>query len=65
MLGSMKGVKMSGLSDKMSSIISSLRLGEIASARRYRTMLVYVVVLCKLHSHCSPITNVLTIAFPP
>lgn len=46
----MKGVKMSGLSDKMSSIISSLRLTEIASARRYRMMLVYVVVLCKPHA---------------
>lgn len=46
MLGAMKGVKMSGLSDKMSTIISNLRLAEIASAHRYRTMLVYVVTLC-------------------
>lgn len=48
MLGAMKGVKMTGLSKKMSSIISDFRLAEIASAHRYRTMLVYVVILCKL-----------------
>lgn len=56
MLGSMKGVKMSGLSDKMSNIISKLRLAEIASARRYRTMLVYVVTLCK-----SPLNRIVSL----
>lgn len=46
---------MSGLTEKMSTIISNLRLAEIASARLYRMMLVYVVTLCKNNaSHLPP-----------
>jgi ABC-type multidrug transport system fused ATPase/permease subunit len=72
MLGSMKGVKMSGLTGKLSSIITNLRLAEIASARLYRMMLVYVVTLCRhqnpqLLTHSHPVTDRrnFTIAYTP
>lgn len=47
MIGGMKGVKLSGLSRQLSTIVHNLRVNEISVAGLYRSMLVYVVVLCK------------------
>jgi hypothetical protein len=47
MLGAMKGVKISGLSQRLSILVQDLRLGEIASAARFRVMLIYIVTLGK------------------
>lgn len=49
MIGAMKGMRLSGLSRQLSTIIQDLRLNEISVAGLYRSMLVYVVVLCKKH----------------
>jgi ATP-binding cassette subfamily C (CFTR/MRP) protein 1 len=46
MLGSMKGVKMSGLTKDLSVNIKSLREEEIASSLEFRKLLVKIVNLC-------------------
>ncbi|KAF6815977.1 hypothetical protein CSOJ01_03246 [Colletotrichum sojae] len=56
-LGSTKGVKLSGLSDKMSQIIQGLRLKEIASASRFRTMLLFIVTLSYAPGSISPVVT--------
>ncbi|GJC98969.1 hypothetical protein ColKHC_07795 [Colletotrichum higginsianum] len=56
-LGSTKGVKLSGFSDKMSQIIQGLRLKEIASAARFRTMLLFIVILSYAPGSISPVVT--------
>lgn len=50
MLGAMKGVKMSGLTDRLSKSIVGLREEEIQSSREFRILLVKIVNLCKFGS---------------
>jgi hypothetical protein len=47
MLGSMKGVKMSGLTKDLSANIESLRVDEIASSLEFRKLLIRIVNLCE------------------
>jgi ATP-binding cassette subfamily C (CFTR/MRP) protein 1 len=47
MLGTMKGVKMSGLVDRLSEVIKILREEEIQASQKYRIMLIAVVTLGK------------------
>ncbi|KAF6832441.1 hypothetical protein CPLU01_06124 [Colletotrichum plurivorum] len=56
-LGSTKGVKLSGLSDKMFQFIQGLRLKEIASASRFRTMLLFIVTLSHAPGSISPVVT--------
>lgn len=55
MLGAIKGVKLSGLSTKLSTIISNPRLAEISAAGLYRSMLIYVVTLSYTPNTLAPI----------
>ncbi|OHE96342.1 hypothetical protein CORC01_08414 [Colletotrichum orchidophilum] len=56
-LGSTKGVKLSGFTDKMSQIIQDLRLKEIASAAKFRTMLLVIVTLSYAPGSISPVVT--------
>ncbi|KAK1724964.1 P-loop containing nucleoside triphosphate hydrolase protein [Colletotrichum acutatum] len=56
-LGSPKGVKLSGFTDKMFQIIQDLRLKEIASAARFRTMLLVIVTLSYAPGSISPVVT--------
>lgn len=47
MLGAMKGVKMSGLTNDMSTSIQNLRNEEVASSRKLRLLLITIVNLCR------------------
>ena len=47
MLGAMKGVKMSGLTNHLSHLLSRLRDEEIESSRAFRILLVKIVSLCE------------------
>lgn len=47
MLSTMKGVKMTGLSKKLSSMIKKLRIQELESATRFRMVLVWTVATGK------------------
>jgi len=44
MLSAMKGVKMAGLTEKLTTIIQRLRLDEIASAAQFRMMMIYTAL---------------------
>ena len=48
MLGSIKGIKMMGLTDLLSSVITKLRIEETNMSIQYRSLLVNSIVLCKL-----------------
>jgi hypothetical protein len=50
MLGSIKGIKMIGLTDLLSSVITKLRVEEIQSSIQYRGLIVNSIVLCMLSS---------------
>ncbi|KAL3422989.1 hypothetical protein PVAG01_04736 [Phlyctema vagabunda] len=54
MLSSMKGVKMAGLIDKMTSLVQSLRVSEVNSAGRFRKLMVYAVTIAFVPIHLSP-----------
>ncbi|KAK1623308.1 ABC multidrug transporter [Colletotrichum phormii] len=56
-LGSTKGVKLSGFTDKMFQIIQDLRLKEIASAAKFRTMLLIIVTLSYSPGAISPVVT--------
>ncbi|KAH8589323.1 P-loop containing nucleoside triphosphate hydrolase protein [Bisporella sp. PMI_857] len=60
MLSSMKGVKMAGLTDKLASIIQTLRLDEITSASRFRWVVFYSVVIAFAPLHISPVVTFAT-----
>lgn len=45
MLGSMKGIKMSGLSQKLSELIENLRIKEVQVAKKFRLLNVYGATL--------------------
>jgi ATP-binding cassette, subfamily C (CFTR/MRP), member 1 len=45
MLGSMKGIKMSGLTQKLSQLIGNLRVKEAKSAKKLRLLNVYGATL--------------------
>jgi hypothetical protein len=45
MLGSMKGIKMSGLTQKMSELIGNLRVKEVQAAKMFRHLNVYGAIL--------------------
>jgi len=47
MLGSIKGIKMLGLTDYISTFIQRMRVEEIVSSLSYRKLLVFSIVLCK------------------
>lgn len=47
MLGSMKAIKMTGLTDVMSNVIASLRSLEIVASRRHRIFTVLEAVTCE------------------
>lgn len=67
MLGSMRGVKMSGLTNDLSANIRKLRLEEISSSYEFRRLLVRVVNLCELLrdplDDCFRILTICKIAF--
>jgi hypothetical protein len=48
MLAQMKGVKMAGLVDNLTTIIQQLRIDEVASAGKFRMMLIYTAVIGRL-----------------
>jgi ATP-binding cassette subfamily C (CFTR/MRP) protein 1 len=52
MLGSMKGVKISGLTDLLFNKIQALREHEILASQKFRSLLIAVVGLCVFPS-CS------------
>ncbi|KAK1624645.1 P-loop containing nucleoside triphosphate hydrolase protein [Colletotrichum phormii] len=56
-LGAPKGVKLSGFTDKMFQIIQDLRLKEIASAAKFRTMLLVIVTLSYAPGSISPVVT--------
>jgi hypothetical protein len=47
MIGAMRTVKMLGLSELMSNIISNFRRVEIASSSRYRKVLIGIIFFCE------------------
>jgi len=51
MLGAMKGVKMSGLSNAIFELIQTLRVNEIKSAAKFRSLLVWNATVCKGFPH--------------
>ncbi|KAI9826794.1 MAG: hypothetical protein M1819_007265 [Sarea resinae] len=55
MLGSMKGVKMSGLSERLENVIQNLRLREIKASQKFRELLIAVVGLSHLSTSISPV----------
>ncbi|KAH8204385.1 hypothetical protein TruAng_001436 [Truncatella angustata] len=57
LLGSIKGVKMLGWSRKASELIQQLRLAEIASARRFRLMLLAVVTTSFIPVTLAPVAT--------
>ena len=46
-LGAMKAMKMTGLANRVSSLLSHLRLSEIHASRRYRIMTIADLAVCK------------------
>jgi ATP-binding cassette subfamily C (CFTR/MRP) protein 1 len=48
-LSAMKGIKMTGLGEIVSSQIADLRLSEIHASRRHRVLNIFVSVNCKLY----------------
>ncbi|KAL2873350.1 hypothetical protein SGCOL_011492 [Colletotrichum sp. CLE4] len=56
-LGAPKGVKLSGFTDKMFQVIQDLRLREIASAAKFRTMLFVIVTLSYAPGSISPVVT--------
>ncbi|KAK1675557.1 P-loop containing nucleoside triphosphate hydrolase protein [Colletotrichum godetiae] len=56
-LGAPKGVKLSGFTDKMFHIIQDLHLREIASAAKFRTMLLVIVTLSYAPGSISPVVT--------
>ena len=48
MLGSIKGIKMIGLTDLLSSVITKLRIEEIQMSVQYRGLIVNSIVLCMM-----------------
>lgn len=46
-LGNIKLIRMTGLTDGVSSVLRTLRISEIAAARRYRILNVFISILCK------------------
>ncbi|KAI9745821.1 MAG: hypothetical protein M1818_000502 [Claussenomyces sp. TS43310] len=57
MLGSMKGVKMTGLTDRLSSIIQTLRNDEIKESQKFRELLILVVALAYTNTSISPVVS--------
>jgi hypothetical protein len=49
-LGAMKAIKMTGLTDTISAILATLRLSEIRSSRRHRILTVLQLAVCKQDS---------------
>jgi ATP-binding cassette subfamily C (CFTR/MRP) protein 1 len=47
MIGAMRTVKMLGLSEKMSNIISNFRIIEIDSSSKYRKILIGIIFFCE------------------
>lgn len=60
MLGSMKGVKISGLTDLLFNKIQALREHEILASQKFRSLLIAVVGLC-VFPPCSPAHLILRI----
>lgn len=52
-LGSIQGIKATGSTDIIESIISQLRAREIRSSVKYRIVLIALVTLCKIHPYHS------------
>ncbi|KAI1841042.1 hypothetical protein JX266_012761 [Neoarthrinium moseri] len=57
LIGSVKGVKMLGWTGKASEIIQKLRLAEIASARKFRLMLLAVVTVSFIPVALAPVAT--------
>ena len=59
MLGSMKGVKMCGLTDILLTNIHNLRIEELAISKRFRRLLVWNLAFGKpcLHERCHSVLN--------
>ncbi|KAI0121748.1 hypothetical protein BJ170DRAFT_644151 [Xylariales sp. AK1849] len=57
LLGSIKGVKMLGLTRKVSETVQRLRLAEIASARKFRLMLLAVVIVSFVPVTLAPVAT--------
>jgi ATP-binding cassette, subfamily C (CFTR/MRP), member 1 len=57
MLGSMKGVKMSGLTEKLSGLIQQLRLDELKEGTAFCMVLIYCAVFAFIPEHISPIVT--------
>jgi ATP-binding cassette subfamily C (CFTR/MRP) protein 1 len=47
MLSSMKGVKMAGLTEKLTQIIQNLRITEVKSANKFRMIMAYTTTIGK------------------
>jgi len=47
MLGTMKGVKMTGLTDKLQTMIQKQREEEITKSQKFRKLLIAMVGICK------------------
>jgi len=47
MLGSIRAIKMSGLTLKMSNTLKSLRSHEMITSRKFKYLLVVIVALCE------------------
>lgn len=45
MITSMKGVKMSGLTERLTKYIQALRVEEIIAGTRYRMLLIYTAII--------------------
>jgi ATP-binding cassette subfamily C (CFTR/MRP) protein 1 len=48
-LSAMKGIKMTGATNRVKSIIEEYRASEIQHSRKFRRLLIAVVSLCKFH----------------
>ncbi len=50
-IGGIKWIKLSGLTDSAFSIVNSLRAHELQISRKFRVLLVWIVVLCTCPHH--------------
>ncbi|KAL3426779.1 hypothetical protein PVAG01_00288 [Phlyctema vagabunda] len=57
MLGNMKGVKMSGLTPKLSILIQNLRLAELKDMAAFRMIIIYCAVFAFIPQQISPIVT--------
>lgn len=48
MLGSMKGVKMSGLTDVLRADLQQLRIDELEISKKFRKLLIWTMAFCKI-----------------